>query len=241
MTFGDLKTRTLTRAGEDATAPVYYSGGDAGKAINWAQRLFVLISLCLERTASFTLTSATTFYHVRDQVTDWLLPLQVTYTGLKLRPARLADLDALDTTWPATPGDPQRYAIAGMDLLAIYKQLAAGGTLSLVYVPAPVRMSAAADEPEIPGEYQPLLVGGAIAYLRMAEGGQEFEKAKPALQALIEGAGRLGQYVRQRSLDLRYDRAPIELERFDLSRLLAIPKRRSQWLTELATRLGQAQ
>lgn len=230
MTLTELQTATLERIGEDAAAPVYYTETQAVAALNWAQRLFVLISLCVERTSSFTLTAATTYHHVLSQITYWLLPLAVTYCDIRLRPARLAELDALDAGWQASAGDPERYCVSGLDLLAVYRQLAAGGSLSLIYAAAPAKLAAGADVPEIPEEYHPLLPGAAIALLRMKEGGQEFEKARPGLQALIAGAGRLAAYVRRRNLDLRYDSTPIEIERFDLSRVLAISKKRAPWL-----------
>jgi hypothetical protein len=153
----------------------------------------------------------------------------------------LSELDALDAGWQSSAGDPERYSLAGLDLLAIYNQLAAGGSLTLIYAAAPARLTGDGDVPEIPANYHEDLVAGAIPLLRLAEGGQEMAKALPGLRRLFDAAAKLGAYVRQRSLDLRYDRLPAELDRYDLSRLLAIEKRRTPWLTTSATRPEAAQ
>jgi hypothetical protein len=236
LTLAQLRTRTLTRVGEDATAPAYFTGSQAMSAINRAQRLFVLLSLCVERTVSYTLTAATCWSHVRTTVTDFLAPLRLEYSSARLRPARLSELDALAATWQATAGDPERYALIGLDLLAVYKQLAAGGTLSLVYAAAPATLLADADVPEIPAEYHEDLVEGAVTLLRLAEGGQELAKAWPGFGRLVAGATKMAGYVRQRSLDLRYDRLPLELDKIDLSRALAITRKETSWLTTSASR-----
>jgi hypothetical protein len=236
VTFGAILQETLEGLGEDPAGPVYYTAGDATQAINWAQRLFTLLTLCLETTGTLTLAGATVWYTVRTQVPDWLLPLRLEYAGAKLRPARLSELDALATAWQATAGAPERYACLGLDLLAIYKQLAGAGSLDLIYAKVPVRMTGSADVPEIPAAYHGVLPGAAIALARLREGGQEMAKAQPLLRPFWAAAQEVSRYTRQRSLDLRYDRIPPELERFDMSRLLAIEKKEHQWLTTSPTR-----
>jgi len=230
VTLAELRTVTLQRLGQDPTVSGYFTGAMATAALNRSLRLFVLRSLCVERTDTYTLTAATTWSHVLTQLADFLLPLRLEYSGARLRPARLSELDALDAGWQASAGNPERYSLAGLDLLAVYKQLAAGGTLTVIYAAAPTRMTGDAHVPEIPAEYHDDLVAGAIPLMRLAEGGQEMEKALPGLKRLLDGAAKLAGYVRQRSLDLRYDRLPAELERYDLSRMLAIEKRRTTWL-----------
>ena len=231
----------LTRVGEDPAAPVHYTGPMATAALNRSLRLFVLRSLCVERSTTLTLTAATAWHHVRVQIADFLLPLRFEYGGAHVRPARLGDLEALSATWQATAGDPERYLVAGLDLIAIYKQLAAGGSLTTIYAAAPAKLSADSDVPEIPAEYHDDLVGAAIALLRLAEGGQELDKSLPGLARMLAGAAKVAAYVRQRSLDLRYDTLPAELDRYDLSRMLAISERRAPWLTTSASRqIGRA-
>src|SRR5512143_1198236 len=153
MTYAELRTRTLERLGEEAAAPAYFTAQDATDALNWAQRLMVLLTLSLETTQNFTLTAATCWHDVRATLSDWLLPLRVEYGGVKVRPARLAELDALAAAWQATAGDPERYACLGAEpvLLAVYKQLAAGGTLSITYARVPAALETQGS-PEIPEE-----------------------------------------------------------------------------------------
>jgi hypothetical protein len=241
VTHSELRTLTLQRAGQDPTASGYFTGAMATAALNRSLRLFVLRSLCVERTDTYTLVAGAAWSHVLTQFADFLLPLRLEYAGARLRPARLSELDALSATWQATAGDPERYSLAGLDLLAVYKQLAAGGTLSVLYAGAPERMSDDADVPEIPAEYHEDLVAGAIPLMRLAEGGQELDKALPGLKRLFDAAAKLAGYVRQRSLDLRYDRLPAELERYDLSRWLAMERRRAPWLMDSASRPAPAQ
>lgn len=231
MTLLTLIGTTLGRLDEDTAAPVYYTAADAIQALNWAQRLFVLLTLCLEDTATLTLTATTAWYRVRTQVSDWLLPLRLEYANSHIRPARLSELDALDATWQARPGSPSRYACLGLDLLALTPQTAENSTLSAIYAKGPARMTDDSDVPEIPAEYHDLLAGAAIGLLRLREGGQEMQKAMQGLAPFFEGGRQLARYVRQRSLDLRYDRIPPEVERYDLSRLLAISRKEHPWLT----------
>lgn len=238
MTHSELRSRTLERLGEEADGLGYFTAQDATDGLNWAQRLMALLTLCLETTQDFTLTAATCWHDVRATLSDWLLPLRVEYAGAKVRPARLSELDALNASWQAAAGDPERYACLGADpvLLAVYRQLAAGGTLSITYarVPAAIEINGS---PEIPEEYQPLLIDAAVPYCRMKEGGQEMGKVQPLLRRFLDGAAKLGRYTRARSLDLRYDRLPPEIERFDLSRLLPDePRRPTPWLTTSTSR-----
>lgn len=220
MTHSELQARTLARLDEDPAGAGYHTGIDVTDGLNWAQRFFALLSLCLEKSASFTLTGATTWFKVRLTLTDWLLPLRMEVANVKLRSVRLADLDALDASWQASAGTPSRYSLLGLELLAIYKQPALDTAATMTYARVPAALAAAGDSPEIPEECQPLLIDGAALYCRLKEGGQELDKVLPNLKRLVEGAGALGKYVRQRSLDQRYDRLPAEVQRFDLSRML---------------------
>jgi hypothetical protein len=51
----DLQTRVLERLDEDPSHPAYYTRQEVTAALNWAQRLYVLITLCNETTAPFQL------------------------------------------------------------------------------------------------------------------------------------------------------------------------------------------
>jgi hypothetical protein len=226
MTLQTMQARVLARLDDDPAGTGYHTGIDAANGLNWAQRFFVLLSLCLEKSATFSLTGATTWFKVRTTLTDWLLPLRVEVANAKIRPARLADLDALDAGWQSSAGTPERYSLLGLELLAIYKQPAGTTSASVTYARIPATMTGSGDSPEIPEEWHPVLIDGAVMYCRLKEGGQELDKVMPNLKRLVEGAGTLGNYVRQRSLDLRYDRLPSEIGRFDMSRMLKVLEKR---------------
>ncbi len=225
MNVSQMVTRTLERLDEmdaGAVSAVYYGGpGEVLAALNEAQRFFVLLTLALETTVSFPVTGATTFFSMRSTYQDWLLPLRVTLaTGTRVRPARIDELDALDTGWQATPGIPARYAALGFDFFIVYPQYADTTNVNITYTRSPVPMAADADEPEIPEQHHPDLVDYAVYRVRAKEGGQEFAKGLPYFNRFLDGAQAYGKYVRARNLGSGYDKEPFELELFDRSKLM---------------------
>ena len=227
MTAGDLQDRLLERLGDTATgeyvATGYYTSREALNWINAAERLFVLLTLCLETTATLELVAdpQTAFYHMLGQYADWLLPLRVRITGgAKLEPSRLSDLVALDSVWSASPGVPTRYALLGFDLLAVYQQPLDAMSLAITYARCPTTLVNPGDVPEIPAEYHPVLIDGAIPLCRAKEGGGEFEKVMASWDVFMDAAGKLGEYVRARNQEQGYDRLPAELARVDRSKIL---------------------
>jgi len=231
MTAGEMSARVLQRLDEiepGATVPaaVYYGGpGEVLDALNEGQRLFCLLTLCLQTQAQFPLTPNVGFYHARSVFNDWLLPFGVTLPGgRKVRPARLEELDALDTNWQsATDTAPERYAALGFDFLAFYPKLASGSlSVNVSYARSPVTMTSSGDVPEIPVHCQPALIDYAIPRLRMKEGGQEFAKTLPLFNRYLDVAQKHGKYVQAQNAGARYDKQPFELELFDRSRLLKL-------------------
>jgi hypothetical protein len=65
-------------------------------------------------------------------------------------------------------------------------------------------------------------VDGAVSLLRMKEGGDELAGAMAGLGRYLQVAAKRAAQVRGRSLAQRYDKLPLELERYDFSRLLKI-------------------
>lgn len=231
MTLSTLMTAVWQRLDEPADGTGYYSAFEIVAALNRAQRLFALLSLCLETSDSLTLTAGTTWYHLRDTFPDWLVPLRVTLSGAKIRPATVAQLAALNNSWEAQTGTISRYAHVGMDMFAAYPHPAGAGTsLTVVYARVPTALYIADDTPDIDAEYHPALVDGAIPFLRLKEGGQALESVLPLFQRFLECAGKAARSVRARSLDLRYDTMPAETITTDLSRALEVDaKRPSPW------------
>ena len=221
--------------GANQGGPTLYPTAEITAALNEAYRFFVLLTLGLETTASWSVTANATFFHMLTIFSDWIVPLRIaTSAGAKVRPARLEDLASLDPQWVASPGTPVRYAHLGADLLALYQQPASGGTtLKVTYARAPLTLSSGTDTPETPAEYSPKFVDYAIYRCRQMEGADEFGKALPLLGSFLDGAKHYAAYVRSRNRGSQYDKVPFELESFDTSQMLKlrpdlVPSRRRQ-------------
>lgn len=263
MQFAELQSRTLTRLNEDPTGAVigYYTRQEVKDALNDAQLLYAFLTLCLETTAPFRLSVGVNFYPLLPLFPDFILPLRASWSttpgaagrwndprfgdpqfndGLgtatgsgRLRPIRLADLDARDATWLTATGTPSRYGTLGFDLFYVYKAPDVDGYQAVItYARSPALMAADIDIPEIPENHHLSLVDIAVPMLRTKEGGQELKKELPSLKTAIASMAQLAAYVRARSLALRYDKLPFEIERFDASRLLAIRKDLPPWRKE---------
>lgn len=233
MTVAELQERIWTRLDEDTATPTFYTPAETLTAINWAQRLFVLLTLQLETTAVFNLSPGVTWYNMLTTFPDWIAPLEIRVVGGgKVRPARLDDLDARNAQWEAALGPPVRYVHIGFDTLAFDPHAMDGATsVSIVYARAPAVLSALST-PEIAEEYHPALVDAAIPFLRAKEGGQELAKSVGLFERFLETARTAAEFTRARNKASRYDRTPVELQRQDRSRLLdpARRGRKDAWL-----------
>jgi hypothetical protein len=223
MNFLALQTRTIERLGEAAT-PVYHDLPSIKEALNKAQRLFCLLTLCLEKTATYNLSANTAFYLPSASITDFLVPLRVRMsTGSRLYPATIHELNNFDSNWRVTTGTPNKYVTQGFDLLALAPVPAAGGSaLSITYAATPAVLAANGDTPEIPEEIQDCLIDYALYLLRLKEGGQELQKTLPRLNDFLNTAQLYGEFVRARSKAQLYDKEPPDLSTFDRSRLMKL-------------------
>lgn len=219
MTRADLRTRILERLADDGTA---YSAQEVNDAIDEAQQFFVLLTLCLETTATFNLLPDKTFYRVRAYLPDFLRPLRLAVGSKHLRPSRLAEFDALNTGWQqATGTSPDRYAQLGFSFLAVMPQASGGAAAQLTYARSATPLTDDFQEPEIPEPLHEILIDGARYHLAIKEGGSQLARVKECLTRFLDEATKLGDFVRRRSAALRYDSMPFELARFDRSRLLS--------------------
>ena len=229
MQLQDLTNRMGQRL-DEAGGAVYYPLAQQIAALNEAQRFFCLLTLGLEKTATWTVPAyadngSSPFHHMLGYFSDWTVLLRfATTSGAKVRPGRLSDLAAADSLWWRRPGNPTRYAALGVDLVALYGQPATSITLKATYARAPVPLVNATDIPEIPEEYHPDLIPYGIYWLRQTEGGQEFEKTLPGLDLFLSAAQRYADYVRARNRGSGYDQEPFELASFDRSKLLKVSK-----------------
>lgn len=226
MQLVDMQGRVSQRLNEGTIGATFYSLAEITAALNEALRFFALLTLGLEKTATWNVpayNAAAPFFHMLQYFPDWIVPLRLTTTaGAKVRPARLEDLAALNPAWWNAPGNPTRYCALGADFLGLYQQWANGGTLQVTYARAAAVLALATDVPEFPEEYHPRLVDYGVYRLRQVEGGQELEKALKYLDSFFDGAQHYANYVRSRNLGSRYDKVPFELEKFDRSKLLRL-------------------
>ena len=224
MTVGTALTRLRQRLDEDTTAPVFYARSESLAAFNAAQRFFCFITLVLQKQVSFSLTADLWFYHMLATYADWLAPLEVRVsTGAKVAPARIQDFTAASPSWRAATGTPTRYAHLGFDFLALNQHPAGSGTsLSITYAYSPAALVTDAESFAIPEERQPALIDLAIVLLRAKEGGQEFAKTQRYFDRFLEEATKTAAFVRARNMAHKYDRLPVELERFDRSMLAGL-------------------
>jgi hypothetical protein len=223
LILSDMQARVSERLAEGGGA-VFYPAAEITAALNEASRLFCLLTLGLEKTATWSVPAATTFTHMLGVFSDWICPLRITdAAGAKIRPSRLEDLASLDSGWLNSPGAPYRYVAAGADFVGVYRQPAASGTvLTVTYAKADAALASAGDAPATPAEYHPKYVDYAIYRLRQAEGAQEFQKALPLLGSFFDAAKHYAAYVRSRNLGSRYDKVPFEIESYDTSKLLKL-------------------
>ena len=226
MNVLELQRRIIDRVGDDPDVDpslMHYGPTEVLAALNQVQRLFCLFTLCLETTANFGLTGLAR-YHMLNQFADWIAPLRLRNAlGNKIKPSRLADLAALDRSWAAHAGTPVRYARTGFDLLSFYQQNTS--TISITYARSPIDLlsSYPADNgqaPEIPARYHPTLIDGAIPILRVKEGMQEWQKVLGQWDRYVDAVQELANEVRARNREQGLDTLPIEIKRYDRSRML---------------------
>jgi hypothetical protein len=212
-----LQLLTWNLLDDDST---YYPALACTGALNEAQRLFCLLSLCLEATATFTLTGGLTFYHFQTQFKDWLVPRRIRNSlGQRLRANRLIELDAVSGTWQNAVGTPVRYSLNGFDFAAIYPTPPADDYLTVTYVRSPVSLALQTDVPEIRENSHYALANFAAYTLRTPEGGQELAKFAGYLNDFLDEAQAVAKLVRAKNLDADYEMLPFELANIDRSRL----------------------
>jgi hypothetical protein len=212
MTFADLRNRTLTRLNEDTTTPVYWTAREVGYALNEGQRLYALLTLCLEAIVTFPCSSGSAFYHTLATYSDWLAPLRVqNAAGRKVQPASLDELDALDDTWTTQTIAATHYGCLGWDFLYVR---GSGSALTITYARLPVTMVADNDQAEIIDASQPCLIDFAIGRVRAKQGGDEFAKSVPYFKRFLDAAKDGAADSLARSIAGGHDRQPFELTHY---------------------------
>ena len=218
MTTAELIERGQRDLGDNPNlvpSQQYYQPQELLALLNQAQRLFVLLTLCLEKTVDMQL-SGVSFYHALQFFPDWIVPLRVRAPGgVKIAPKSLGNLAALDSAWTTRTGSPTHYCFQGFDLLGFYKR--DSSVVRMTYAYSPVDMTTSST-PEIPAEYHPVLLQMVPPLARIKEGASEWRKVLPLWSTAHEGIDQCSKEVRSRNRERGYDRMPVELRKIDLSK-----------------------
>jgi hypothetical protein len=219
LNLGEIKRRILKRLDDDQLAPAAYSPNEITAAVNEGLQLFCFLTLCLEGTGTVPVdaTLAPLTY-----ISDYIVPLRVEIAGVKIRSARLAQLDALDAAWRSSVAAPTRYWVKGWNLMGFNGAALASATVT--YAKWATALESDGDTPAIPELYHPALVDYGTGRVLAPQGGQMLVRASNHIGAFLGDAKRAAALMRTRSKSLQYDTEPPELDRIDLSRLIQPPK-----------------
>lgn len=205
MNAGELKDRTSKRLDDDGT---YYTPDEVLNALNAGLRFMALQTLCVERTANFTVAAATCWHTILDQLADHIKIFRVRRSSSRVYPTTFHEQDCFSASWEVTAGAVEKYLTIGCNLLAVTPQPVGGGTLSITYAACPAALVDDTDVPEVPEEYHQELINFATFYLRLKEGGQELANELDNLQSFLDACLKLATYVRARCQAQDYDIAP---------------------------------
>lgn len=212
MTFSELKAEVLRNAGENPSAPRFHTAAEAGDAINAAQGVFALLTLCLEDVASVPVAAGSLITATSVAAPRLIAPLRVELNGTRLQPGTLADFAALNPAWMdlSELSTPQRYAMAGWNGLLLFPVSDSDIDIAVRFATAPVALVADSDVPAIPEEDHSALPGYANFRLALKEGAEPLNAAVPGLRRFLATAQRRMDLVRSRSVTLHYDTEPTE-------------------------------
>jgi hypothetical protein len=151
-------------------------------------------------------------------------------TMTRVRPARLADVAALNRSWMSDRNATvKRYGCLGLDLLFVHPAPSAIGTsIELTYAAAPAELAIDEDTPEIAEEDHQALVHFAAATLQMNHGGSEVKQFADESLRFLDLVQHRADLVRARFRTAGYDREPFEVKAYDRSILIAMLKEKKQ-------------
>lgn len=212
MTFAELKTEALRRAGENPALPRFYTVAEAAAAINAAQNVFSFLTLCLEDTADLTIPTGAVLTPISPMAPRWIAPLRLELDAQKLQPGSLAQFRSLNPAWmdPSQRDAPQRYAMIGWQNLSAFPSPAIDTIITSRFATAPIQLVTDDQEPEIPTEDHPALVDFALLRMTAKEGAEPMTAALGGLRSFLAVAKRRMDTVKSRSIQLSYDTKPSE-------------------------------
>jgi hypothetical protein len=205
------------RLDDDGT---YYTTAEVNHALNVGQRLWALLTLCIEHTFAFLGVSGQPF--ASDAPLGAIAPIQMSYLDsnepVRVTSDTLHNFAARSTFWRTETGTPKRYAWSGWDLIAVNPTIS--GNFLLTVAREPFAMTPLLDSPDIAGEQQIHLVDFAIAFLRLKEGGQEMANAMEYMKRFLDAAEKYSKFSASRTQGQGYDRVmPVDLAKYDRGRL----------------------
>lgn len=193
--------------------------------INEAQVFACWLTLCLEKTAAFAIGPSQSldangcWYLPRPVLPDFLVPLRLTYSGNRIRPATLTQMEMENSAWQNTAGSPTRYACLGFNLLALNQQTT--GSMNVTYARCPDLLINDGDVPELFEAYHQNLVDYGVYRVRLKEGAQGLARGLERFNLFLDDMTKLGDWVRARTAAAQYDVTPFELALMDRSRLIS--------------------
>lgn len=146
MNVAELKTSIRNELAETNSAG-FFSDSDILNLINRAQIDIAERTRCLKTWAETSAVAGVQSYALPS---DCLMMERITYDGVKLDRFPLGSITNLD-------GKPEGYCIWGADII-LDKNIVEPKLLKMYYAQKPDKLSLDADEPQIPTEFQELIV-----------------------------------------------------------------------------------
>lgn len=212
MTLLEIRTQVLRRMDEDTTSPVYVTAQLVDQAINEGLNIFSTLTLCVEKSATITITDTFTDM-IAAAVPRLIVPLKLYRGATRIHPERSPGaFAAAEVFWRTQTGAAKRYAMMGATLLVLDLKPTSGTNYTMTYAATAGSVAADGDVPEIPLEDHSALVDFAVWRLLAISGGAEFVAAASARDRFLDIAKKRAGLIRVRFQQLGYDRTPPELE-----------------------------
>ena len=151
MTRAKIRDRILTALNESITAPVFWTTAQLDAVIDEAAEVLAEEAKAIRRTAFVARQAGAVYYFTRGLADDVMAitRLWLPDTNRRLTAVSIAELDAQNSTWATTTGDPEYWFPVSWDCFGLYPHPATGGGLLRVdYLAWPRPLLDDDDEPE---------------------------------------------------------------------------------------------
>lgn len=153
MTRDELQQRILEGIQDDPDSPVFFSDEQLADLVNEAYEVLAEDSHAIKRTAFLPLREGAGFIYTHAISHDFMAPVRIWNheRNHRLTCLSMAELDALDTRWQVTTGQPEVWFPVSWDMFGLYPRPAeAGGVLRVDYIAWPRELMDGSDRPELP-------------------------------------------------------------------------------------------